>query len=79
MDIPQEISGQIASYIRRPYKDSDIMVKVCGNTPPVVIPLDVLIVRLRRIKHKESVIRRHATHFRKKWAKGERNLRLYSI
>ena len=80
MDIPQEISEKIASYIRRPYTDEDIMVVVFGRTLPGLefsLPLDELIVRLRRIRDKEWVIQRHAKHFRKKWAKGERELRLY--
>ena len=81
MDIPQEISEKIASYIRRPNKDEDIIVEVFGRTRPGLefsLPLDDLLVRLRdNAKTKESVIKRHATYFRKKWAKGERNLRLY--
>ena len=77
MDIPQEISEKIASYIRRPNKDEDIMVVVFGKTLPMEMTLDVLIVRMRRICYKESVIQRHAKAFRKKWAKGERDLSLY--
>ena len=77
MDIPQEISEKIASYIRRPNKDEDILVTIYGNTPPVTMPLDMLMGRMRRIRYKESVIQRHARYLRQKWAKGERNLRLY--
>ena len=80
MDIPQEISEKIASYIRRPNKDEDIIVEVFGRTRPGLefsLPLDELLVRLRRIKDTACVIQRHAKQFIKKWAMGERSLRLY--
>ncbi len=88
MDIPQEISEKIASYIRRPYTDEDIIVIVdhkssvlmhpgqdLGITLPW--PLDMLILRMKRIGYKESVIQRHAQWARKKWAKGERKIYIY--
>ena len=76
MDIPQEISEKIASYIRRPYKDEDIMV-IVGRRLEICMPLELFIERSREPGTKESVIQRHAHWARKKWVMGERELYIY--
>ncbi len=86
MDIPREISAKIASYIRRPTKDEDIFITIGfsrsiwtypGGSEFQKMPLYELMVRMRRIGKKESVIQRHAQWARRKWASGEREIFIY--
>ncbi len=77
MDIPQEISDKIASYIRRPYKDEDILIIVGGGRFEICMPLELFIERERKTGKKESVIQRHAQWARRKWASGEREIFIY--
>ena len=77
MDIPQEISEKIASYIRRPYKDEDILIIVGGGRFEICMPSDLFMKKERTFGRKESVIQRHAQWARRKWASGVREIFIY--
>ena len=80
MDIPQEISEKIASYIRRPNKDADIIITIGRDQAEdrqFLVHLDQFINRCRKFDAKESVIQRHAQWARKKFARREWPIHIY--
>ena len=82
MDIPQEISEKIASYIRRPSKDEDIIITIGRDQTEdrqFLVNLDQFINRCRKLGAKESVIQRHAQWIRRLWAQGKRDIYILII
>ncbi len=66
MDIPQEISEKIASYIRRPCRDEDIVVKT-RISPERHMTLDEFKDISRRFGRDEENIQRVSRAIRKAW------------